>query len=244
MASQDKQDRRARAAQIRDAQQSSEKRRNRAIIGVCVLVGVLIIGAAAYKPVKDALDLRKFNDVDLAKIGAAATVCQEPTTKEATGNQDHVDVGTPMTYPDAPPAFGQHWSTWDGMEKKFYSSADRPELGLLVHNLEHGYTIMWYDESIADDSAAMDEVKAIAKKFTGTDNFRMKFKAVPWTSEDGKAFPDGQHVAFTHWSIGGAGEDLDNQVGVTQYCSEVSGAALKTFMSDYPYMDSPEPLGG
>ena len=26
-----------------------------------------------------------------------------------------------------------------------------------------------------------------------------------------------------------------------QYCSDVSGAALDTFMTDYPYMDSPEP---
>jgi hypothetical protein len=65
---------------------------------------------------------------------------------------------------------------------------------------------------------------------------------VPWTSEDGKAFPKGQHVALTHWSVGGAGEtDPSKQVGVWQYCSDVSGAALETFMEDYPYMDSPEP---
>jgi hypothetical protein len=30
-------------------------------------------------------------------------------------------------------------------------------------------------------------------------------------------------------------------VGVFQYCSKPSGAALKTFMLDYPYTDSPEP---
>ena len=44
---------------------------------------------------------------------------------------------------------------------------------------------------------------------------RLKFKAVPWT-EDGKAFPDGQHVAFTHWAKGvqGEGRKKDEQVGV------------------------------
>ena len=55
----------------------------------------------------------------------------------------------------------------------------------------------------------------IADKFAGTDNFRYKFKAVPWTSadEDGEAFPDGQHVAFTHWSAGGIGETDTTQAG-------------------------------
>ena len=33
----------------------------------------------------------------------------------------------------------------------------------------------------------------------------------------------------------------DAQVGVWQYCSDVSGAALEDFMLKYPYTDSPEP---
>ena len=73
---------------------------------------------------------------------------------------------------------------------------------------------------------------------------RLKFKAVPWLSsdEDGKKFPDGQHIAMTHWSNGGGGDDATDQpVGVFQYCTEVSGAALNDFMLDYPYLDSPEP---
>jgi len=53
---------------------------------------------------------------------------------------------------------------------------------------------------------------------------------------------DGQHIAFTHWSNGGTGDSATGeQVGVWQYCSEPSGAALKSFMEEYPYMDSPEP---
>jgi hypothetical protein len=75
----------------------------------------------------------------------------------------------------------------------------------------------------------------------GTDNQRLKFKAVPWTSKDGEAFPDGQHVALTHWSAGSEGAEKPGQLGVWQYCSEVSGEALEDFMLEYPYMDSPEP---
>ena len=118
-------------------------------------------------------------------------------TKSAEGSQDHVEVGTPMTYPDSPPAFGQHWNMWDSMERKLYTTSDRPELGELVHNLEHGFTILWYDETIAEDSDQMDVLRGIASKLQGTENLRDKFKAVPWTSEDGKDFPEGQHIAMS-----------------------------------------------
>ena len=237
-----KTDRQAVIDSIRSQQARGENRRGMAIVGVCVLVAVLIVGAAAFKPVKDWYDLRAFSSDSLSDIGAAASVCQEVTTQPAEGNQEHVDVGTPLTYPDSPPAFGTHWNMWDSMDRKLYTTSDRPETGELVHNLEHGFTILWYDETIADDDAKMDQLRGIASKLQGTTNYRDKFKAVPWTSEDGEPFPDGQNVAMTHWSVGGVGEtDPSKAVGVWQYCSDVSGAALDTFMTDYPYMDSPEP---
>lgn len=242
MAKQAKTDRQAVIDSIRSQQSKSENRRGLAIVGVCVLVAVLIVGAAAFKPVKDWYDLRSYASDSLGEIGAKASVCQEAETQKADGSLQHVDPGTPVSYPDAPPAFGQHWSVWDSMDRKLYTTSDRPDLGELVHNLEHGFTILWYDETIADSEAKMDDLRGIASKLQGTTDLRDKFKAVPWTSEDGKAFPKGQHVAMTHWSVGGAGEtDPAKQAGVWQYCSDVSGAALETFMQDYPYMDSPEP---
>ena len=129
--------------------------------------------------------------------------------------------------------------------KKFYTAQDRPALEALVHNLEHGYTILWYDSTIADDESALNDVQGIADKFSGSsDNMRDKFIAAPWksTDEGGAKFPDGEHVAFTHWSAGGEGQtDTSKQVGVFQYCSAPSGAALEAFMKKYPYFDSPEP---
>lgn len=242
MAKKAKTERQAVIDAIRSQQSKSENRRGKVIVGVCVLVAVLIVGAAALKPVKDWYDLRTYDSVSLGEIGAKASACQKVDTKKADGNQDHVEPGTPVNYPDAPPAFGSHWSVWDSMDRKLYTTTDRPDLGELVHNLEHGFTILWYDETIADSPEKMDELRGIASKLQGTTNLRDKFKAVPWTSKDGKAFPKGQHVAFTHWSVGGAGgSDPSKQVGVWQYCSSVSGAGLETFMEDYPYMDSPEP---
>jgi hypothetical protein len=239
-----KSDRQAKIDAIRSQQQGAERRRGLTIVGVCVVVALLIVGAAAYQPLKDWWDQREFEDLQLADIGAPASVCQDVETKTATGNQDHVDPGTDIPYDDAPPAFGTHYNVWDSIERKFYASGDRPDVGELVHNLEHGYTLLWYDETIADDDQAMDELRGLAAKFTDDSNFRNKFKVVPWTSDDGAAFPEGQHVALTHWSVGGDGDPSGEQTGIWQYCSAPSGAALEQFMQDYPYTDSPEPDAG
>lgn len=240
-------DRRARVEQLRAAQASS-RGRSFLIIGVSGLVALALIGSTLWFSSavpyvsRDWWDNREFRSLAVEDIGAPASACGEITTKPANGNNDHVAEGTDLTYPDSPPAFGTHWGVWEEMERKFYTADDRPPLGKLVHNLEHGYTLLWYDETVAGDAAQMDDVQAIADKYRGTDNFRLKFKAVPWLESDGDPFPDGQHVALTHWTNGGVGQDATGeQEGVWQYCSAPSGAALKSFMEDYPYLDSPEP---
>jgi Protein of unknown function (DUF3105) len=240
-----KTDRQAKIDQIRSKQKGAERRRGFAIVGVCVVIALLIVGAAAYRPIMNWWDLRQFKDQGVADIGAPASVCGEVETKTATGSSEHVPTGTPVPYKDSPPAFGPHWNEPGTapapMERKLYTEGDRPELESLVHNLEHGYTILWYDDSIAGDDDAMTQLSAIADKFTDDSNFRNKFIAAPWTSEDGDAFPDGQHVALTHWSAGGEDAQEGQQVGVWKYCSDVSGEALEDFMLKYPYTDSPEP---
>ena len=231
---------------IRTKQKSAEKRRGFMIVGVCGVIALLIVGAAAFKPVSEWWELRQFNNKDLADVGAAASVCQDVTTKKANGSSEHVPTDQPVPYEDAPPAFGPHWNEPGvapaPMDRKLYTEDDRPALESLVHNLEHGYTILWYDDTIANDDDQMLQLRAIADKLAGTDNQRLKFIAAPWTAKDegGKKFPDGQHVALSHWSLG-EDQKKPGQVGVWQYCSEVSGEALNDFMLDYPYLDSPEP---
>jgi Protein of unknown function (DUF3105) len=232
--------------ELRAKQKAAERRRGMIIVAACVVVAVGIVAAAAIGPILDHIRTSKYSGKSLTAIGAPASACQKVTTKPATGNQQHLADGSPISYPDAPPAFGKHYVTPDPMTRKFFTTQDRPALGTLVHNEEHGYTILWYDETAAKDSTEMDQIRAIAGKFAGTTSLRDKFKAVPWTSSDGAAFPSGQHVAYTHWSVGGtqnAAAGNSKQVGVWQYCSSVSGSALQTFMVDYPFSDSPEPGG-
>jgi hypothetical protein len=117
-----KSDRQAVIDQLRKKQKGDERRRGLAIVGVCALVAVLIVGAAAFKPIKDWWDTRQFKDKDLAAIGAPASTCQKITTKPAEGNQQHVPTGTPVDYQDAPPAFGKHWNEAGGPPRSRASS--------------------------------------------------------------------------------------------------------------------------
>lgn len=240
-----KTERQAKIDAIRGQQQSAERRRGLMIVGVSVVVALLIIAFPVYSILKDRQEVSQFESLDLAAIGAPASACDDITTKPATGNAEHVPSVEQVTYEDSPPAFGPHWNEGGlapaPFDRKFYTAEDRPELESLVHNLEHGYTILWYDETIAADEEAVTELRGLAGKFADSDNQRSKFIAAPWTAEDGAAFPDDAHVAFSHWSVGGDNDPEGEQTGVWQYCSETSGEALDDFMTEYPYLDSPEP---
>ena len=69
------------------------------------------------------------------------------STKPLSGieaNQDgrtHVPEGSPVTYNFNPPTGGDHYASW--ITKGFYGEPRHD--GNLVHSLEHGYIIFWYD---------------------------------------------------------------------------------------------------
>ena len=224
-----KSDRQAVIDEIRKKQKGAEQRRGFAIVGVCSVVALLIVVAAAYRPVKNWWDLRKFNDIDLASIGAPASVCGKVTTKKADGNQQHVPTGTQVVYDDAPAgvrlalergrASPRRRSTGSSTPTRTARSSRRWCTTSSTATRSSGTT-----RPIADDADQLNVIDGIADKFRAdSDNLRFKFIAAPWTSADEKEsgkFPDGEHIAFSHWSAGGAGEtDTTKQVGVFQYCS-------------------------
>ena len=235
---------------IRRKQKRAANRQGTLIVVVCVVVAVLIIAAAAYNPIKNWVDDQKWKGKAVADIGAPASVCQPVVTHKATAAQQHIPQGTKATYDQAPPAYGKHWNVAGiapaPIDQRFYTPSNTLPLEVFVHNLEHGYTILWYDATAAKNSKFMDEIRGIAKVLDANDtNNRLSFKAVPWTSDyikqvkGHKTFPAGEHIAFSHWTAAGA-----HALGVWQYCSAPSGAALDAFMKKYPYTDAPEPIGG
>ena len=236
---------------LRRKQKRSANRQGTLILAVCIAIAVAVIGAVSIPIIKDKISANKWKGKALSSVGAAATVCQPITTKVANGVQQHVAQGTTVTYDTAPPAYGKHWNVAGlapaPIDQRFYSTSEALPLEVLVHNLEHGYTILWYDDTIAKDSKLLDEVKGMASILDANDtNNRLSFKATPWLSKyesqikDHATFPSGEHIAFTHWTAG----QNNKALGVFQYCSAPSGAALQTFMDKYPYTDAPEPIGG
>lgn len=235
-------DRRAVVEQMRREQQRKERRSTLLTIGAAVMIGAIIIGVAVWQLLKESSSAATG---PLASIGVPMDEagCQELITKKATGSAVHEPTGKKILYPDAPPADGPHWGNALAPQevRRFYTADDRPELERLVHSLEHGWSILWYDSSIADDEAAVGELEGIAEEFPDVTDRDQKIIIAPWTSEDqnGTAFPDGAHLALTHWSRG-EGEKTSDQVGVWQYCDKVSGEVVQQFMTDYPASDSPE----
>lgn len=228
-------ERRALVEKMRADQQRKEKQRSMLILGACIVVVLGLLAAAVIPYVKDQNAKEQVRNTDVAKLGTpkAEAGCDEVTTKSAQGSGDHQAIGTAIEYPDAPPAFGAHWPNFlQGAEiRNFYTVDDRPELERMVHSLEHGHTFLWYDDTITPGTEAYDDLQDIATKFSSNPDFNI----LPWKSTDGGAFPEGKHVALTHWT------GPEDQQGVWQYCAAPSGEVIADFDAEYPKSNSPEP---
>lgn len=94
------------------------------------------------------------------------------------------------------PAFGDHAPRWEVRAESFWDVADRPEVDVLVHNLEHGYTILWYDQTVVDDEQALTRVQQIADRYATlgrSPDPATALIAAPWIVADGPSFPDDRH---------------------------------------------------
>jgi hypothetical protein len=239
VSSKGKQSRRQLIEQMQREQARADRRRTLVIVAICLVVGLGIVAYPAIKLVQDSR--ARATPVTDIGVPASQASCGNVVETAATGGSDHKPDGTAIEYATAPPSSGPHYQTWAPFSRKFYTADDRPALGNLVHNLEHGYTILWYDETIAGDKNKTALLERLAKAFSDTRGPAGKFIAAPYTAKDGgQPWPSGKNIAFTHWG-GGAPEA---QKAYRQYCGDISGPALKTFMDRYPATNAPEPNAG
>jgi hypothetical protein len=228
-------ERRAMVEKMRQEQARKERARSMTILGVCIVAVIGLLAAALVPYIKDknAKDAIAHKGLDKIGVTASAAGCDPETTKSAKGAGQHEAVGTPIKYDEAPPAFGPHWGNYlQGTElRNFWTPDDRPELERVVHSLEHGHTLLWYDSSITKGSKEYQDLQDIATKFSNNPYFNV----VPWKQTDGAAFPDGKHVVLTHWT------GPDDQKGVWEYCSKPSGEVVSDFTKKYKSSNAPEP---
>jgi Protein of unknown function (DUF3105) len=225
--------RREKLEALRREQQRSERRRTVLIVGVSIAVALGLIAAAAVPLIRGWLDDPNRRDWADFGVSASAASCDAVAEEEQTGTADHRPDGERIDYETAPPASGPHYQVPAPFTRKFYTPDDRPEIERLVHNLEHGYTILWYDPAVLD--AQQETLQDLATKVTESEEVAEqvagKFLVAPWDTERGE-FPDGKSFALTHWGA---------EQAFRQYCGELSGEAVRDFVTAHPFSDSPEP---
>ena len=232
--SQPTKERRAKVEEMRRQQAAAERRKTAIFIGVSIFVGLGLIGAAAAPAIIKSVNDPAKKDLKSFGVAAASASCDAVTEDTAKGTQQHVGPGTKaatettVKYDTVPPSSGKHYQDWLPPERKFYSAKDRPKMERLVHNLEHGYTVVWYDDTVTGDQ--LKALENISKK-VGDEPKTRKIIASAWDPSYG-AFPAGKHIGISHWGA---------KKGYRQMCGQVSGEAVGQFIEKYPQTDAPEP---
>ena len=235
------QSRREKLASLEAARKKEQRTRTIRLLVICIVLAIALLAYPVYLFVDD----YRTRNAKIEDIGSslASAGCDPIAEQPATGNQDHVPEGTKVDYAQTPPDSGRHSPAPAPFTKHFYAAADRPPVETLVHNLEHGYTVVWYRADAP--GSQIENLERIAKTF-GSDDYNPadKFIAAPWSEADGAGFPAGKSVVITRWTADPNNpNDPTKQQGVRQACTEVSGAAIKDFMAKYPVANSPEPNG-
>jgi hypothetical protein len=101
-------------------------------------------------------------------------------TVPTTTSSPHIPTDTdPGTYNSDPPTSGLHYT--EEAQAGFYdTNIYKYPAGYLVHNLEHGYVIFWYNCDLLSTSGCSDlksQIKAVIDDLGGT-----KLIAYPWPS--------------------------------------------------------------
>jgi hypothetical protein len=132
-------DRRARAAAIQAEQKRAERRKSGLIIGGAVLVGVAIIGAAAFA----VIDQSQENSEPIAGLQEYDDL-----------GRDHVEEA--VDYPQTPSVGGDHNAAWANCG--FYEDPVAAENA--THSLEHGAVWIGYAPDLAEDQ--VEELRDLA----------------------------------------------------------------------------------
>jgi hypothetical protein len=137
-----------------------------------------------------------------AEQAATAASCEDVRTVDAYpgGDQTHVEgneIPDLSTYPSTPPTSGPHESVT--LPAGVYDSP--PAIGPLIHSLEHGASVIWYDPS--GPRAEIDRIKAFYEQDPGdvaAGLDRVIVAPYDYEADAGAgALPDGAQMALVAW---------------------------------------------
>ena len=146
---------------------------------------------------------------------AGSGVCEPVTHHLPTSGEDAAKhVAGRIDYPRTPPNSGPHASS-PALPSAPRSGAGAPTVEQLVHNLEHGYVVVWYEPAAADD-AALDAALEGAPR---------KVLAAPWSRG-----PLPAPYVMTAW-------------GHEQRCTVLSRQVVESFYEQYGHTNGDAPEG-
>lgn len=130
-----------REAEERRQAETKKARRNRNLVTavIALLVAALVIF----------LVLNERESTEFVGVSQEEAGCDDIETHELL-EADHVDEGTAIEYNSSPPTSGPHYA--QPSPTGFFSNPVEPER--LVHNLEHGQIVYWYDPNMPEDALA------------------------------------------------------------------------------------------
>jgi hypothetical protein len=215
----DNRNRRERLDELRRQQRAAERRKNVMFIGAAIVIAIaLIAGAVIPAYLHDRAQAAK----NKAGYQAAPTAAEKAAGCLGVHNDPVSPAGqhftTPIDYskekygdtrggtPPIPPSGGRHNPVSLGDTNRFYPLKDKPRPERAVHNLEHGYIVVWYDDKLPADQVAHLQGLVAQGNFS-------RMLAVGWWQGD---LPLDKHVVLTAW-------------GRTDRCSTVSDAVLTSF---------------
>ena len=186
-------------------QRIARRNRNRTIGTVLVVVAVAAVAIALVViPTDDEQVVSQLGDpadiVAQADRAATQASCEDVRTVDPYpgGDQTHVEgnaVPDLSTYPSTPPASGPHEATT--LPAGVYDSP--PAIGPLIHSLEHGASVIWYDPTAPQ--AEIDRITAFYEQPPGDVAAGLdRVIVAPYDYEGaGGALPDGARMALVAW---------------------------------------------
>ena len=185
----------------------AKAQRNRLIaFGLLGVVFAGLIGAAVWDNRRDAAAARAEEEAVAATLDALGCTAEEK--REDLGSAhlgpNELEASPPDTiYEDRPATSGTHFGNWT--MTGVYDVVDER---VLVHNMEHGYVVAYYDEDAPEDQVTA--LKEYAQQ--RIDDNLPKIVVAGW---DG-ALPGEANFAYTAWNV-------------RQMCGEYDEAVFKVF---------------
>jgi Protein of unknown function (DUF3105) len=190
----------------------AQRRRNLITTVIALLVLGGVVAAIATQ--------RKAETEQLTNYGVAADEanCGDIEDQEIQG-ADHIEVGSPHEpYATNPPSSGPHYNAAGigPVQSGFYDDATEAPPEGVVHNLEHGMIVFYYNANAPSDVLADLRLAVEDEAFASV--------ATPWTD-----FDPGVNFVMTAW-------------GQSQSCEFVSRDVVNDFRREFQGIAGPEKL--